>query len=553
MNEFVKYLNGLHNYYAQNQNAYGERNVESPFYAKTMVPIRVCDYIISSINNIEPHIIILTGHAGDGKTSIMFQVIDRLGAKADSLEPIQEIVTESGRSICCIKDFSELSDSRKKETLQNAISLLAQGKYVFMVANTGPLINTFGSMFSEKKESDAAKMALIEAMDSNDGEIKELFGYRMAVINVAAIENTGFAKQYLTKIISPELWESCQNCSKREYCHILRNKNLLEINRDRAMEFIEFFYIWQTEYGTRLTIRSMTEQLAYMMTGGDDCDSVCPAMPHEKLFPNLFFGYEGIVSNPLADNILAVKSAKNSAIFLKRMRADEELLIRRNYKELFGSAVNKIIEETNDHTKLYKGFDEELRRIYLFLNIVSEEQHTKDLEDIFSKQFIPYLNVRNEEKKPTKSQKSLVIDALRMIYQGTVINSTNMIPITMSTEGGITQNVQLIAGVLNTGDIELGAEEDSVLNKDRKNLILKIKKKKECLLTLPMVDHFEELKNGVIDTSMDPQLSYGIENLKSRLLELADMDDDKLDLLVMDNKGFTQKSIIIEDGKIFLQ
>ena len=235
------------------------------------------------------------------------------------------------------------------------------------------------------------------------------------------------------------------------------------------------------------------------------------------------------------------------------MRADEELLIRRNYKELFGSAVNKIIEETNDHTKLYKGFDEELRRIYLFLNIVSEEQHTKDLEDIFSKQFIPYLNVRNEEKKPTKSQKSLVIDALRMIYQGTVINSTNMIPITMSTEGGITQNVQLIAGVLNTGDIELGAEEDSVLNKDRKNLILKIKKKKECLLTLPMVDHFEELKNGVIDTSMDPQLSYGIENLKSRLLELADMDDDKLDLLVMDNKGFTQKSIIIEDGKIFLQ
>lgn len=65
MNEFVKYLNGLHNYYAQNQNAYGERNVKSPFYAKTMVPIGVCDYIISSIKENEPHIIILTGRAGD--------------------------------------------------------------------------------------------------------------------------------------------------------------------------------------------------------------------------------------------------------------------------------------------------------------------------------------------------------------------------------------------------------------------------------------------------------------------------------------------------------
>ena len=553
MNEFVKYLNGLHNYYAQNQNAYGERNVESPYYAKTMVPISVCDYIISSINDNEPHIIILTGHAGDGKTSIMFQVIDRLGADISFLEPVQEVVSESGKSICCIKDFSELSDSRKKEILSEAISLLSQGKYVFMVANTGPLINTFGSLFSEKDERDEAKMALIEAMDSNDGEIKELYGYRMAVINVAAIENTGFAKQYLTKVMSPDLWSPCHDCPKREYCHILRNKELLADNKERALEFIEFFYIWQTEYGTRLTIRSMTEQLAYMMTGGDDCSDIKPAIAHEKLFPNLFFGYEGVVSNPLADNVLAVRLAKESALFLKRMRSDEELLIRRNYKELFGPSVNEIIESTNDLTKLCKEFDDELRRIYLFLNIASKERHTKDIEDVFSRQFIPYLSVRNEGKKPTKPQKNLVIDALRMIYQGTVISNTNMIPITMSTEGGITQSVQLIAGVLNSGDIELTVENDAVLNKDRKNLILKIKKKDVCILTLPMINHFEELKNGVIDTSMDPQLSHGIENLKSRLLELADTDDDRLDLLVMDNKGFSPRSLMIEDGKIILQ
>jgi hypothetical protein len=52
---------------------------------------------------------------------------------------------------------------------------------------------------------------------------------------------------------------------------------------------------------------------------------------------------------------------------------------------------------------------------------------------------------------------------------------------------------------------------------------------------------------------MDPQLSHGIENLKSRLLELADTDDDRLDLLVMDNKGFSPRSLMIEDGKIILQ
>lgn len=68
-----------------------------------------------------------------------------------------------------------------------------------------------------------------------------------------------------------------------------------------------------------------------------------------------------------------------------------------------------------------------------------------------------------------------------------------------------------------------------------------------------MIDHFEELKNGVISTNMDPQLSYGIENLKSRLLELADVDEDKFDFLVMDNKGFTPRTIIIEDGMLTIQ
>ena len=30
MNDFVKYLNGLHNYNAQNQNAYGEKMYKAP-------------------------------------------------------------------------------------------------------------------------------------------------------------------------------------------------------------------------------------------------------------------------------------------------------------------------------------------------------------------------------------------------------------------------------------------------------------------------------------------------------------------------------------------
>lgn len=554
MNDFVKYLNGLHNYNAQNQNSYGEKNVKSPYYECTQVPIDVCQHIINLIENEDPHIIILTGHAGDGKTSIMYQVLKQLEVDILSDQAIIEAVTASGKIVTCIKDFSELSDVKRLSTFKQLIDGLTDKKYGFMVANTGPLINTFGCLFDDENEQEQARMDIIDEMDSNKGTMREIYGYPLTVINVAAIENTGFAEKFLAKIQNEKLWESCETCCKKDYCHILKNHQLIRDNKDRVYEFIRNYYIWQTEYGIRLTIRSMTEHLAYMFTGGDNCEDVNPAKLHKKLFSNLFFGYEGIISNPLADNVMAVRLAKESNIFFKRLRSDEDLLIRRNYLQLFGASVNNIINDVDSYTKYNQEWDNELRRMYLFMSIVPDEQHKKDIEDIFSKQFLPYYMVRNKGAKPTRAQKDLVIDALRMIYTGTVISaSSTMIPITMSSEGGITQSVQLIAGTLNTGDIEVINEQDSDMNKERNNLYLRIKKKHLYHLTLPMMDHFEELRNGVIATNIDPQLSHGIVNLKSTLLGVADTDEDRFDMLVMNNTGYDPESIVIENGMIELQ
>ena len=301
MNDFVKYLNGLHNYNAQNQNAYGEKNVQSPYYERTQVPIDVCQHIINLIEKEEPHIIILTGHAGDGKTSIMYQVLKQFGvdilSSQVSEQPITEISTESGKILTCIKDFSELSEEKRLSTLNQLMVSLANKKYGFTVANTGPLINTFGALFRDEKEQEQARMDIIDAMDSNTGAIRNIHGYPMAVINVAAIENTGFAERFLSKIQAEDLWEKCELCNKKSYCHIWNNHRLILDNKDRVYEFIRYYYIWQTEYGTRLTIRSMTEHLAYIFTGGDGCEDVKPGKLHKKLFSNLFFGYEGIIAS----------------------------------------------------------------------------------------------------------------------------------------------------------------------------------------------------------------------------------------------------------------
>lgn len=242
--------------------------------------------------------------------------------------------------IVCIKDFSELSDKKRLSVLEEITTGLKNKKYGFMVANTGPLINTFGALFCDEEEQEKARMDIIDEMDSNTGIIRNIHGYPMAIINVAAIENTGFAEKFLSKIQDEKLWGSCEVCCRKAYCHIWNNHQLILENKDRVCEFIRYYYIWQSEYGTRLTIRSMTEHLAYMFTGGDGCEDIEPGKLHKKLFSNLFFGYEGIISNPLSENVVAVRLAKESGIYLKRLRADEELLIRRDYKHLFGDSLN---------------------------------------------------------------------------------------------------------------------------------------------------------------------------------------------------------------------
>lgn len=82
-NKFVDYLNTLHNYYGQNSNVFGESNINNDFYKEIMVDIPICNFISKELKNECPHIVILTGHAGDGKTSLMYQVLKSLGCEFD--------------------------------------------------------------------------------------------------------------------------------------------------------------------------------------------------------------------------------------------------------------------------------------------------------------------------------------------------------------------------------------------------------------------------------------------------------------------------------------
>ena len=555
---YISYLNSLHNYNAQNPNAYGEKNVGNEFFEQVAVKVGLCSYIEMQLLNEAPHVLILTGHAGDGKTSIMYQVLKDFGVQFNTEEKISEISLPTGNKCRCIKDYSELSDEEKLCTLRDCLELPRRDEFVFMVSNTGPLINTFGELFSEE-ERERAKIELIDSMDENSGGIKEIMGFKIGVINVASIDNTSFAVAFVKNLVKESLWSNCSDCPKNNYCHIYNNRNLIVTNQQRVLEFIKDHYIWLVEHGTRLTIRSMTEQLAYMITGGVECENVLPMDRDKMLFFNLFFGYIGLKNNERANNILAIREAKQCEYDKKRMRADETLAIDSDYTVSFGDEMETVLVEAQKKNGYISGWIEFLRRAYIFTNIETDKaKRSRDSEDIFSKQFERYLELRDGISSPSKSDTNLIIDALSMMYLGKVADGiTGEIPITLNKSSGLTQNVQLVTGSIPTRKINLVQKitKDSVFDESHKRYELKLKVDREELdsvISLPMLDYFEELRNGVISTNIDPQLSHGVESLKAQLAkEFNDNDDETIEMIVLRNNNSVDYRLeLTDDNKI---
>ena len=210
-------------------------------------------------------------------------------------------------------------------------------------------------------------------MDENSGKIKNICGYNISLINIASVDNTSFAVSFIDNLTKNSLWEGCSECEKRDYCHIYRNRNLIVHNKQRVYEFINNHYIWLVEHGTRLTIRSMTEQLAYMITGGINCQDVVSTETHKMLFFNLFFGYIGLLENEKANSILAIREAKQCRYDKKRLRSDENTIIDCDYSVSFGSEMTSILVESRKKDGYLQGWVEFLRRAYIFTNIETAE------------------------------------------------------------------------------------------------------------------------------------------------------------------------------------
>ena len=79
MNDFVNYLNSTNNVGGDSTGSLAEKQVKSRYYDFIKVDRKLGRYITDCVQNGHHQAYILTGHAGDGKTSVLVQTLKEQG------------------------------------------------------------------------------------------------------------------------------------------------------------------------------------------------------------------------------------------------------------------------------------------------------------------------------------------------------------------------------------------------------------------------------------------------------------------------------------------
>lgn len=557
-NGFVDYLNTLHNEQANNENALAEAQQNNPYFKKVKVERPEAQYIANRIETGENAcLMILTGHAGDGKTTLLFQVLEKIARNISDIKvvPSGELLTNQNKKVRYIKDFSELTKDERRLSFKKALDDAEIGIYTILVANTGPLIDTFKDVFSDQED---AESTIIEQMDSSQAKETDLYGHRIITMNIARIDNTTFVSEFGQKIVDESNWEHCSTCDKRDLCPIAFNAQLVRQNKS-ALHFLKSFYIWEQNLDNRATIRQITAHLAFALTGGLNCtrvhQRVKPSWKAKYLFSNLLFG--GTQSGDSAAlQIKGVQMLSQSRIDVKNTSKDYEVLVQRNYRDLFEPALVSLCNDLEKISNQSLDVKRVLKRMLIVFPL-GDDLRYEIYKDVFSTYYPDFLECAEGKSpnRPNRKMKKMILRALRIMFTGEDINLNESILITLRRSGEQIQNVQMLIGRIAETDIHIELQKiPSVSDENQKyKLVLRCAENEAITINMPLLDYFSKISSGLIVADIDPILSHGIESLKAKLIAYCKpitTDPNEVSLLVREEDSWKIVRMCFEDTSI---
>ena len=319
-NNFINYLNALLRIHGGNENSLAEFQAQNPFFARIAVHHPLEEDIIKDLQE-GTHGVILTGHAGDGKTTLAFAVYRKL-----LKIPSEQLLPESGQSrisfsieghdALLIKDLSEQERRRHGELMQ---SLLDKDVRSLLVSNTGALLEFFLSQEPDKSRHVELESSLLTSLSKERDNNFTFKGRHFKIYNLALRDNLPLAEEVLAKMLAPNLWQSCEGCKNRSLCPVYFNRTLLADKNSPARQRLFLAYRRLQAYGSRLTMRQLSEHLAYCLTGGLNEQSLCQASSFSHKydtyhFYNLFLGGPHAKPASLVADMAAIRAIQQQQL-----------------------------------------------------------------------------------------------------------------------------------------------------------------------------------------------------------------------------------------------
>lgn len=578
-NEFVEYLNSMNNANSGNINALAESQVTNKFYDAIRVERKLGSNIVKEIKSAENQVYILTGHAGDGKTSILVQILRDLELlkPGEKLE-VEDMVTDGNIDLFYVKDMSELSVGKQLALLKKALDGPENNYSSILISNTGPLLNCFQEIFGATEElKDEIENKLLNQLDQNENKKVEICGYEFYLINIARIDNVVFGEEIINKICRNENWSTCIECENIDKCPIYFNYKCIEENKTSVVGFMEAYYRWLYENDKRITIRQMLSQISFAITGNIKCNDIKTwdrktFTKFQYNFANLFFGYRGIKQLNNAKQIKAIEYLSELNLDSIALKSDYDMFVKNNFS-LMPVEIRDIVQNIwNEYSKKYYIEDNNIvnleneaemrkaiRRLFLIYNMEDETSLKEKFSEVFSEIFVYYKTLISEKQslRSLRPLKKMIFDALFIKNMGIPPKNENKLYITLTRHDGAFQSVLLLLGKANYDDFQVIQKERDTSNEDiekKYDIYLSINNGKELFkLDLPILIHFKSIVDGKISTDINPALSHGLAELNSKLLkEFRTYEKDALKMIVNTVTGVIEVKAEFEDDKVYI-
>ena len=593
---FVAYLNTLHNRDASSGNAMAESQACNPCFGSIQVSHPLTDRIKKELLESNRHVI-LTGHAGDGKTTIALELFKQLSG-IPVTEPLQgelkrrEHVVVGKHPLVLIKDFSEWDDDSRIKIIEDAAEKDAPA--MLLISNTGTLLDVF--LRIDKRDGQdwlSTESNLLVSFSQSVPTPYTHNGVEYLVINLAMFDNLNLAREIFERMLSKECWESCGDCTEQEKCPVQHNVTLLQEN-PVAIDRIFFLYRRMFEYGDRFTLRQLVAHMAYLITAAMEYTDIVkyinrpePPLLSEFMFFNRFFGDNGRIKDKPAHQMHVVRTVCSHELgeqpcpswerrlWLRDEQSDFKLNAKGNITDF--ALLRRIVTGLDDSV-FYRGkrgqhqARKQVRRMMFFLNDFPEGTDVEKKEKniylstfLCSPMLLKLLEWRAHADSFSSIQKTNLQHHILHVLQehftgihrpeGASFDSNLYITLSRNARD-IRQSAQVVLADFRARDFKLVFEQGT----DKDNFARRLfftgigqYETAKLILELPFLDYVMMRCHGEVGQPLQTAFSDRLGRLKAELVALSKpaKEEERVMLLrLQTNHTFQELNFFIGDRKL---